>query len=582
MHHRPSNAPTCSTSRLVRALLIVLATVAAASSAFAQVHVALVLDASGSMYNRLADGRYRIDAAKAVLQGLVAGLPDDDRLHVGLRVYGARLFATDEGACEDSHLEVPVVGVDRSALSEAVAGTVARGATPIVHSLELTLGDLPTTGDRRVVLVTDGLESCGGDLAAIAERYAELGIDLRIVGIDLDPAAAERFGAVAAFVNAATALELDVALQDAVGSEAAAVRPTAPVAVRVTRDGAPASEGVAVAFVDPVTGARTLLEPDAEGVLRGDLPPGVYAVELADAFADGRTSVISDVAVPDAGAALAFELAPSALVTLTVAPAHPVAGTPVRVAFEGAPDAAVGAVVLAPADAPESVRLYQAFVDDGSGEVELVTPDVPGTFEARFLLALPEGGQRVVGRSAPFATAEATAVLEAPAEVPAGTNFEVVWDGPGGPGDRLELHASGASEPQRPIATSRTFARPATLLAPSEPGGYEVRYVTGGSGRVLATLAVTVVEARVEVTVPDVVAADAVFEVVVAGAVGPRDVLVLVRAGAPDEGAATIGPPKRLYTATVGFRAPAEPGAYEVRYLTGDGDVAQRFPVTVR
>ena len=555
---------------------------ALASAALAQVHVALVLDASGSMYNRLDDGRYRIDAAKAVLQGIVAGLPEDDRLHVGLRVYGARLFATDDGACEDSHLEVPVAGVDRSALSGAVAGTVARGATPIVYSLELTLDDLPAAGDRRVVLVTDGLESCGGDLAAIAERYTALGIDLRVVGIDLDPLAAERFGAVATFVNAATAVELDAALQDALGDESVAAHPTVPVAVRATRDGVPAAEGVAVAFVDPVSGARTRLEPDAEGVLRGEMPPGAYAVELADAFADGRTSVISDVAVPSDGASFVFELAPAAVVALHVAPERPVAGTSVRVTFEGGPDDALGAVVLAPAGAPESVRLYQASVGDGRGEVELVTPDVPGAFEARFLLALPEGGQRVVGRSAPFETAAATAALEAPAEVPAGTNFEVVWDGPAGPGDRIELHAAGASEPQPPIATARTFTRPATLLAPSDPGAYEVRYVTGGSGLVLATLAVAVTEARVEVAVPDVVAVGAVFEVEVSGAVGPRDVLVLVRAGAPDDGAATIGPPKRLYTATVGFRAPAEPGAYEVRYLTGDGRVAQRFPLTVR
>ena len=571
-------------SRGARTVLFALAGFALASAAFAQVHVALVLDASGSMYNRLADGRYRIDAAKAVLQSMVAGLPDDDRLHVGLRVYGARLFATDEGACEDSHLEVPVDGVDRSALADAVAGTVARGATPIVYSLELTLDDLPATGDRRVVLVTDGLESCGGDLAAIADRYAALGIDLRIVGIDLDAVATERFGAVAAFVNAATALELDIALQDALGTEATAARPTVSVEVRVTRDGTAATEGVAVAFVDPVTDARMRLETDAQGVLRGELPPGVYAVELVDAFADGRLSVVSDVAVADDGASFAFELAPSATVALTVAPESPVAGTPVRVTFDGGPDGALGAVVLAPAGAPDAVRLYQAFVADGGGEVDLVTPDVPGTFEARFLLSLPEGGQRVVGRSAPFETAAATAALQAPTEVAAGTRFAVVWDGPGGPGDRIELHSMATPEgaPLRPVATVRTFARPATLLAPPDPGTYELRYVTGGSEHVLATLDVAVVEARVEVTVPDVVAADAVFEVAVSGAVGPRDVLVLVRAGAPDEGAETVGPPKRIYTATVGFRAPAEPGAYEVRYLNGDGVVAQRFPVTVR
>lgn len=189
----------------------------------------------------------------------------------------------------------------------------------------------------------------------------------------------------------------------------------------------------------------------------------------------------------------------------------------------------------------------------------------------------------MVGRSEPFETATATAELEAPAEVAAGTSFEIAWDGLGGPGDRIELHVVGGSaEGGAPVAAVRTFTRPATLLAPPEPGAFELRYVTSGSGHVLATAAVAVVEARVEVIVPDVVPADAVFEVAVSGAVGPRDSLVLVRAGAPDAGAEIIGPPRRLYTATVGIRAPAEPGAYEVRYLTGEGEVTQRFPVTVR
>jgi Ca-activated chloride channel homolog len=568
-------APRLLASAAAAALLLALA-----SQASAQVHVALVLDASGSMYNRLADGRYRIDAAKAVLQGIVAGLPDDDRLSVGLRVYGARLFAADDLACNDSHLEVPIDGVDRAALTGAVAATVARGATPIVHSLELTLDDLPATGDRRVVLVTDGLESCGGNLAAIAERYAGLGIDLRIVGIDLEAAAAERFGAVAAFVNAATAIDLDTAIQDALGTEAASERSPVPVSVRVTRDGAPATAGVTVALVDPVTGARTRLEPDEEGAFVGYLPPDTYAVELVDAFADDRTSVFGDLTVSDDGASFAFELAPTATVRLAVEPAQPTAGTAIRVTFEGGPDGAIGAVVLAPVDAPDTVRLYQAFVSDGRGAVDLLTPDAPGTFEARFLLALPEGGRRVVGRSEPFATTAATAALAVPAEVAAGTNFEVVWDGPAGPGDRLELRVVGPAD--GPVATVRTFSRPATLAAPVGPGTYELRYVTGGSGNVLATARVTVVEALVEVTVPAVVGPDTLFDVTVSGAIGPRDTLVLVQAGAPDEGADTIGPAKRLYTTTVTFRAPRGPGELEVRYLTGDGRVVQRFRVTVR
>jgi len=53
----------------------------------AQTHVELILDASGSMWNKLDDGEYRIVAAKDVLSSFVSSLPADPNLNVGLRVY---------------------------------------------------------------------------------------------------------------------------------------------------------------------------------------------------------------------------------------------------------------------------------------------------------------------------------------------------------------------------------------------------------------------------------------------------------------------------------------------------------------
>ncbi len=570
-----------------RAIVLALLVLATAITAQAQgderdVHVALVLDASGSMYNRLDDGRYRIDAAKSVLQRLVTGLPADARLNVGLRVYGARLGALEDGACEDSHLEVPIDGLRRDALLDVLDATVARGATPIVYSLERTLDDLPADGDRRVVLVTDGLESCGGDLERVAERYRALGIDLRIVGLDLDDAASASFAGVAEFTNAEGAIELDSALEEAVGIAGG----DASVAVEavVTRSGVPASEGVSITFVDPLNGERVRLERQTAGRYGADLVPGTYTAELVDAFADDRTSVVTDLVVaPDHAGVFTFELAPEAEVAIEVRPAEPMAGTTVTVDFGGGPDDATGLVVLAPAEAGDATRLDLAYVGGGEGVVALITPDVPGTFEARFLLDLPEGGYRVVGRSAPFATTEPTAGLQVAAQVPAGTTVEVDWQGPGGSGDRIEIHAAGAPASAAPLGTARTFTRPAALRAPDEPGRYELRYVTGGSGTVLASVRFEVIEAVVTLDVPAEAMAGSIVTIGVAGAVGPRDSIVLVREGAPDEGAETIGPANRIYGTSVGLRAPEEPGAYEIRYLVGaDGTIAQRFPLTVR
>lgn len=121
----------------LRAAIVAVCLLLSCALAQAQepVYIQLILDASGSMWNKLEDGRYRIVAAKEVLSQLIAALPEQEGLNVGLRVYGANVWATDPGACEDSHLVVPMRGLDREALLETVRSTDALGATPIAYSL---------------------------------------------------------------------------------------------------------------------------------------------------------------------------------------------------------------------------------------------------------------------------------------------------------------------------------------------------------------------------------------------------------------------------------------------------------------
>lgn len=193
---------------LLAPLLVLLLTAPAAAlaqgaPAAGPSHVELILDASGSMFNKLADGRYRIVAAKEVLAELVAALPADADLNVGYRAYGSELQATAAGSCEDSRLYVPIEGVDRQLLLTTVRNTQARGATPIAYSLERALEDLDgRTGERIVVLITDGEEGCGGDVRAAAQALKDAGIDLRIIGFDLDELARASFDGLGAFENA--------------------------------------------------------------------------------------------------------------------------------------------------------------------------------------------------------------------------------------------------------------------------------------------------------------------------------------------------------------------------------------------
>ena len=109
-------------------------------------------------------------------------------------------------------------GSDRSAIRRAIAGVKPRGQTPLGYSLEQVAADFGSfRGERAVVLVTDGLESCGGDPVAAARRlHQESGVTVHVIGFGLGSAAdadAASLRAIAQasggrFVSAGSAAEL--------------------------------------------------------------------------------------------------------------------------------------------------------------------------------------------------------------------------------------------------------------------------------------------------------------------------------------------------------------------------------------
>lgn len=150
----------------------------------------LVFDASGSM--RATDGgeRRRIDLAREALRGLLDDVPVN--AEIGLRAYGHRLDENEVEAavgCTDTELLVPVDRVDRPRLLEAVDALEPSGFTPIGEALRAGIGDLPTSGPRTIVLVSDGLDTCAPpDPCGVAEELAGGDIDLTVetVGLRVD------------------------------------------------------------------------------------------------------------------------------------------------------------------------------------------------------------------------------------------------------------------------------------------------------------------------------------------------------------------------------------------------------------
>lgn len=123
----------------------------------------LVFDASGSMRADDVDGRTRMDVAKEAVTALVPMLPEDAA--VGLMTYGnsdAATAADQEAGCQDVKTLVEPDGLDRERLIGAIEGVQPSGFTPIGLSLQKAADALPEAEMRSIVLVSDGIDECGG------------------------------------------------------------------------------------------------------------------------------------------------------------------------------------------------------------------------------------------------------------------------------------------------------------------------------------------------------------------------------------------------------------------------------------
>lgn len=145
-----------------------------------QTPMVLVMDASGSMEATDGDGRTLLDGAKAALGDVIEALPDGTP--TGLLVYGHRIPNTDEvNGCRDTELIHPVEPLDRDAMRTAIAGFQAKGFTPIGRALEEAAAALPPEGERSIVLVSDGEDTCTPpDPCEVAEQLRADGVDLII------------------------------------------------------------------------------------------------------------------------------------------------------------------------------------------------------------------------------------------------------------------------------------------------------------------------------------------------------------------------------------------------------------------
>ena len=170
--------------------------------------------------------------------------------------------------------------------------------------------------------------------------------------------------------------------------------------------------------------------------------------------------------------------------------------------------------------------------------------------------------------------------LLAPESVVAGTEFEVTWNGPDGPGAYVTIVKAGATKgTQWPYFSTASGGNPVTLQAPIEMARRGlVRPWRGPRRRGPDPIVVTPFTATVDAPVE--AAPSSTFDAAWTGPDGPGDYITIAPVGSPEGTYLSycytyVGP-------TCTLTAPDASGPYEVRYVTGAGKTLASDPIAIK
>src|SRR5688572_19258728 len=215
--------------------------------------ILFLLDASGSMLEQWErPNQTRWSVAKSILTKIVDSLGQNTRLELALRVYGHR-SPQEIKNCKDTWLEVPFKARTHTAIIQKLDEIRPKGVTPITYSLEQAANDFPSNAGYRniVILVTDGIESCGGDVCAMSRALQQKGVFLRpyIIGLGLETEKA--LDCAGKYINADTPGKFFEILNESI--DASFAKTTVSVQL-LDGNSRPTETNVNITFVNSITG----------------------------------------------------------------------------------------------------------------------------------------------------------------------------------------------------------------------------------------------------------------------------------------------------------------------------------------
>lgn len=474
-------------------LFVTLISLAGTMKAQADTATMLVFDASGSMWNPMEGDATRIEIARDVIESYFNARNAEQP--VAVLAYGHRR----RGDCADIETVAELGEHTPRYLTEKIRNLNPQGMTPLTASMQMAFDLIPHTAESAdIVLVTDGLENCGGDPCALAAEMAESGVNVRahVVGFGMTEVEVGTLACVAEqtggqMFHASSGEELASALGAVAELQEMPVREKLPEIEISGPEATPAGAEFIVEWTDVIRGQ--------------DIVTIVPAGAAEDAKGDWRRvrDMRSTVLVAP-GAAGMYELRYVRASGGAVYAHTPIEVTGSSVQLEGPESVYAGSrfrlqwshnihnrdlITIVPEGAAVGETGHRKRVASRTDQT-LTAPAEPGMYELRYILG--EGMETAASK--PIEVKMPEVVLSAPDTVPAGGQLRIDWSMVVHNRDFVTIVPIGAAAGTREIYRRVSSRSGYDFSAPEQAGLYEIRYVAQIGKGTLASLPLEVVE----------------------------------------------------------------------------------------
>ena len=213
--------------------------------------ILLIFDASQSMYGRWqSDTKFNI--ARNLLLRVLDSLSQMENVEMALRVFGHQ-HSYPPKICTDTKLEVPFGKNNVERIRNRLSVLSPKGTTPIAFSLEQSVKDFPVCENCRniIILITDGIEECGGDPCQASRTLQKNGVVLKPFIIGIGKNYEEALNCAGTYFDAASEQAFRLALNVVVSR---ALNPTTAQVNLLDDYGRPSESNVNMTFYDNISG----------------------------------------------------------------------------------------------------------------------------------------------------------------------------------------------------------------------------------------------------------------------------------------------------------------------------------------